>query len=249
MKFLNTLVLIATPFVCYTQSDTSFHVVDYVPDKHVLNLQDTLFVDVDGDGDKDVKFYHTTTSTGWQANLGTSELDDYGNLVDTSETRLLTNLTYGQFSGFVTYEKRYFIYRTSFEGKYYYGWILYYSEPFNTTTGLTRKLFVDKYAFCKIPNYGIRVGQTSIEQSTGLTDVTKNEFAIELVSGERGLAILAPKGIQKVEVYDVLGKRVYEGNGNGLPVYELPTLAKTSIHVIRVELEDGVTVSKKVVLD
>lgn len=234
-------------FVCHltiAQVDTNFYFMDFVPDRYVLNDQDTLFIDIDGDGDKDAKFYYRSVSTGWQANLGTCEVDDYARLVDTNETRLLTDtsLHYGQGAGFVNNDKRYFIYRTTIQGNNYYGWILYYREQIISSY---KKLYVDKYAFCKIPNYGIRVGQTSVSQSTGVLESKGANDMLEVVSNNGQLALLASRVISKVELYDELGRLVHQQDGEGINVVVLSKLAPGTLYMARVTLDNGAVLHRK----
>ncbi|HEX4886986.1 MAG TPA: hypothetical protein VFV37_02975 [Luteibaculaceae bacterium] len=248
---MKTLIFLTVSLTFFTlrvssQTDTNFHYVDFAPDRFITQPGDTVFIDLDNDGLGDYKFYLVWGSPQHYRYIASCSQDNKSSRVDTNDVRLLTDPQiqyYYNPGGYVFPNKKYLICKLERNGEFYYGWILYFGV--SSTQSSDYYFTIDKYAFCKIPNYGIRVGQTSIEQSTGLTAQSISDSGIQLIADESGIAILAPKAIRRVGLYDALGRSLYRAKGNGLLIHSLPESIKFGISVLQVELEGGAVLYKK----
>ena len=89
------------------------------------------------------------------------------------------------------------------DGEYYYGWFRTYV---NFVPGVKNDFCFDKIAYCTIPNYPLRWGQTELTD-----DVSENgaaDFATVLPNPTTGVFTVTGENLKQIEVIDVLGQRI-----------------------------------------
>ncbi len=248
-QLVNLLVLvILLSTSCYGQSDTSFYVVDYQPDKKVINYQDTAFIDLDGNGTVDFKFYYGFTSVGRQPILANYDTLFRWNSLDTNDLRLLTDTSLKWYSGndWTVHGKYYIVMRLEKDGQYYYGWILWYGMLEQGAT-LNKTIFVDKHAFCKIANYGIRVGQTSRAESVGIPGNQSPPTEVTMQVVKEGIHLGAATPISAVYLYNLNGQLLYQSKVSNQTSFLIPNPTMNhTILVVKTILANGEVVSRKV---
>ena len=125
-------------------------------------------------------------------------------------------------------------FRYEIDGDYYYGW-------FRTYNNLSeRNWYFDEYAFCTIPNYPLRWGQTS------LTSIEENENNIAELhpNPTTGTVRIEAEDVREIQVFNPLGQWVKTvWNTNEVSLEGLPQ----GLYLLHVTLEGGKAFSDKVV--
>ena len=131
-------------------------------------------------------------------------------------------------------------FRYEIDGDYYYGW-------FRTYNNLSeRNWYFDEFAFCTIPNYPLRWGQTSL---TGIEeeDIGTQAFATVHPNPTTGLVTVAGENLKQAEILNTLGQVVATAQGNGhsltIDIGHLPA----SIYFVSITDETGRKCVRKVV--
>ena len=126
-------------------------------------------------------------------------------------------------------------FRLEIDRDYYYGWFRTYAVL------AERNWYFDKFAFCTIPNYPLRWGQTN------LTDVEENEahcIAKLHPNPTTGIVHIEDVECAEVQVYNTLGQLVKTlKNANEVSLEGLPQ----GVYLLRVTTADGRVFSEKVV--
>jgi hypothetical protein len=128
------------------------------------------------------------------------------------------------------------------EDNYYYGWFERCSKLEYDEEGRRKVYFcVDRTAYCTIPNYPLRWGQTSI---TGVNENESSNFATVHPNPTTGIVHVEGTKAAEVQVYDVLGQCVKTfQNTNEISLEGLPQ----GVYLLRVTTEDGKVFSDQVV--
>ena len=131
--------------------------IDFEPDMTLtqgVNTFDNIELDIDGNGDIDIIFDLRIEEHGIEAPF----IICYNNWLVThandSDTLSSGNLHWGWFTS--PYNDRYCGLRNAVGEDFYYGWIYSYVRIVNNRP----TLFIDRMAYCPIPNYPLQVGQT-----------------------------------------------------------------------------------------
>lgn len=150
------------------------------------------------------------------------------------------------YDGSQTSGNYYAVFRYPKDDGWCYGWAqFYYEVPDNSPRmKYPMKLTVVRTAYCTIPNYPLRIGQTSLEE-TGASAVSRH------VRNDAGKLMVYVEGkvVQHVMVYDILGKEMMSvdwslSNEAMMPLPSLPT----GVYVVVAILEDGSRFSQKIVI-
>ena len=132
-------------------------------------------------------------------------------------------------------------FRKQHNGNYYYGWMIAYCDMIPPAEVIGRNIYIDKYAFCTVPNYPLVWGQTSF------TKVEENEasaFAAIHPNPTTGIVRIEGENATEVKVFNTLGQLVKTvQNTNEVSLEGLPQ----GVYLLRVTLESGKTFSDKVV--
>ena len=130
------------------------------------------------------------------------------------------------------------------EGEYYYAWIDvsvdYYEQPWNQA-----KVFcVSGMAYCSIPNYPLKWGQTSL---TGIEENNKSiALATQYPNPTTGLITITGENLWQADVVNMLGQQVLnvQGKGNELHV-DMATLP-AGVYLVTITDDEGRKCVRKV---
>lgn len=125
-------------------------------------------------------------------------------------------------------------FRYEIDGDYYYGW-------FRTYNNLSeRNWYFDEYAFCTIPNYPLRWGQTSM---TGIEE-NENNIAKLHPNPTTGLVRIDGEDVREIQVINLLGQCVKTAQDtNEVSLEDQPQ----GLYLLRITAKDGKVFSDKVV--
>ena len=219
---------------------------DFDPDLTLRqDTQDSILLDIDFDGTNDLKFvlgfdhgfqvpfYHALN--GWSI----APVNDSTVLnADTLPRPWLTSYE-GPYNSYYGLRK---IVGTDC----YYGWFYTYDGQTKNSKGTrTATLFIDRMAYCTIPNYPLRAGQTSLV--TGIDEPEATAFATVHPNPTNGLFTVTGKALKAAEVLNALGQRVATATGKGetmqIDIANLPA----GVYFVRVTDEEGKKCVRKVV--
>ena len=226
----------------------------YYEVKDVGGITENVLVDIDQDGGTDYKLtYLFSKSTyyivqeGW--NTTKFRTVGFGGGSDTipwsngSESGWTNWEVLHCWNGAEEYYDRIGISKT-IDGKKYYGWIHQYGSeehefPFK------KWVFIDKMAFCTIPDYPLVWGQTSL---TGIDESTESvAFATLHPNPTTGKVAITGKGLKGAVVINILGQRVAVATGKGenlqIDISDLPA----GVYFVDVTDEEGRKCVRKVV--
>lgn len=133
-------------------------------------------------------------------------------------------------------------FRYMVDDDYYYGWCEISVKFINKREAIGT---FHRMAFCTVPNYPLRIGQTSFDWS--VNEKPENE-GINLMRQSDMLAIQAPKNINYIMIIDLMGRTLLtkEVNGNDKEEIDIANLS-AGIYVIQVTTEDRQSYSIKFV--
>lgn len=136
--------------------------------------------------------------------------------------------------------------RFSKDGDYYYGWLLVYAttEPdtiFSPPSYYDRYIYVDKMAYCTIPNYPLLWGQETI---TGINENETETSSLKLYYDRNSdmLKILHPTDIKSVEIINYMGQvMLSEKNIEEIKLHAI----NSGVYIVRVQLSNNKIISEK----
>ena len=242
---------------------------DFEPDLYknfhsgAVDLYEPLFFDIDQDGINDMMFravygyYHDI-----KAELLLDDWDDpeipnyrwwrvpYENYGDTVSTPLPTHLPViysevGFYHEFVAIR-----YQPDLnEENYYWGWIEVTVNATETDEwGLgpyNIDLTIHQMAFCTIPNYPFRVGQTSLDW--GVEEAESTAFATIHPNPANNIVTVTGKSLKSAEVFNMLGQPVAKVKSEGETLRIDITNLPSGVYFVNVMDEEGRKCVKKVV--
>ena len=225
--------------------------VDFEPDWVCQNWRDTLWIDFDEDGDRDLLFY--ITGYGIQANpvlmcrngWEIIELENEDTIPPYPTMQELEGIwttgSYFELPGtYVPTSSLKWGARHCVEDQYYYGWF--------KVSDLILTIYahsLDKYAYCTIPNYPLHWGQTellSVEETA-----ESGPFATLHPNPTNGLLTIMCESLRQAEVVNMLGQQVLsmKGRGNELQI-DMAGLP-AGIYFVAITNEEGRKCVQKVV--
>ncbi len=138
--------------------------------------------------------------------------------------------------------------RREVEEGYCYGWIdsnILLVVGDDVFTEYEFDVTVFRMAYCTVPNYPLRVGQTSFDW--GVEETEAAAFAFVHPNPTNGLVTITGEGLRRAEAVNVLGQRVATATGEGnqltIDLGGLPS----GIYFVNVTDEDGRKCVRKVV--
>ena len=196
---------------------------DFEPDSlvelkdHNLYPQQLLLIDIDNNGQPDLSVYQSSNSGGWWFYVDAfSDWEFVSYPIDAQIPPMNEIVSWNTSLDWLPYfyqgqdaidEK--FAIRHKVGNDIYYGWFRIYLLMNDTDWPWVA---LDKIAFCTIPNYPLRWGQTSF---TGVEENEPSAFAIVHPNPTTGLVTIEGKDLKHAEVLNTLGQRVATATGKG----------------------------------
>ena len=250
MKKTLLFALVLGSFFCLKAQEGDILYTDFEPDLCVSTYSsqtphDTTYVDFDNDGMIDLKVYHIMLSAGglypfiettWRYRIHAYENDT----ILPAETWHSGGTLLRSTDAMIGFKK-------TINDLDYYVWTRIWAERTGNMTNYTAYVYVDRYAYCTIPDYPLHWGQTSlnwsVEENTEVsTSVHPNpnngSFYVALSNNE--------EEITGIKVFDTMGKIIYSNNRfNGGEVI-LPN-AKHGLYYVVVTLKNK-TITEKIII-
>ena len=247
MKKIFLIVLLSCIGLQIHAQDILYH--DYEPDVLTEHDDDSIPIDFDGNGLTDVSLVIFSISTGYQFGLiahgdwQLSYIDEGDTLLPISEIEDW----YNQLSWTPTFYVEKICVKRHSGNSNYYGWFRAYNGYISYPNGGIRSFIgLDKYAFCTVPDYPLRWGQTDI---LGIEEngETNNAFAVIHPNPTTSLITVTGKNLQQAEVLNMLGQRILSvpGKGNELHI-DMATLP-VGVYFVSITDEEGRKCVRKVV--
>ena len=169
-----------------------------------INSSDTIRFDIDQDGSVDLRFFLHDEGHGIEApcaqTLGNWSLCglhlEVGTMLDSDTLRWYMEDGDGPWNG----------------ADSYYGWLYVYDGQLKTSKRLGT-LFIDRMAYCTIPNYPLMVGQTDFTWDVDETGAVG--FAVVQPNPTDGQVTVWGKDLSRAEVFNALGQHVASVSGQG----------------------------------
>ena len=272
-KYLFTLLTLLCCLDMTAQTDGCFIVKTYTPDEwHVLH--GTTYVDMDDDGEWDFKYYKHTSSSMMSApwlfaregacfhkidipGFEYNDPDDFNTFTDYNtpfndntliwETDFYGSRIFTEKNWVGNYHLDTLVFKSGIrngqEGEYYYGWMEAYAVVTYNYDSVWFHLA--RTCYCTIPNYPLRLGQTSFDW--GIEDNEATTFATLHPNPTNGLVTITGKDLTQAEVLNALGQQVATAQGKGKTLHIDIANLPTGVYFVRVTDEEGRKCVRKVV--
>lgn len=242
-KILFVVALTITMTAGYAQQGEIIY-LDFEPDtcKYVTEI-DSLEIDIDQDGQIDVRFsgycqhgallMTTHVSQGWeQCNPYPLE-----NTLLNSDS-LHWQSYWDDWFGSGTFMGRIGL-RKVIGDQYCYGWMQVYCDtvpthPYPGAVG--RNTYVDRMAFCDIPNYPLVWGQTKI---LGFEETAQTSFATLHPNPTNSLVTITGENLRQAEVINTLGQRMLSVQGEGNELHIDMAAPPAGVYFVTITDEEG----------
>ena len=236
---------------------------DFEPDLCVAWISppyphDTIRIDFDQDGTTDFMVLLSWRSTGeiaidmvsfWEHRYKISDNDsivpsEY--VWPTHHGWLYPNWTWQHmFESGATHSEDYIGFRNTINEEHYHAWVWVYADIEYTSSHNKVWVYVDRMAYCTIPNYMLRWGQTSL--TTGFEENETSAFATICPNPTNSTFTVTGKNLKSAEVRNALGQRVATAKGKGetlqIDIAKLPA----GIYFVNITDEEGHKCVRKVV--
>ena len=248
------IAIVVFVLVCRVQAQEN-HIIftEYESDTcFMLTYPDTVYWDLNQDGNHDIYFYLEHHSAGgymtymnpvthWKwSNSFKVDQNLWQPLTDTTiiDESLYWNSGYSFINGYDTPEWWYFAFRHQAEDGIHYGW------AHIKCTGYCR-FCISGMGYCTLPNQPIQWGQTE------LLNVEENDesatFATLHPNPTTGLVTITGDNLRQAEVLNVLGQQVLSVQGKGNELHIDMTALPAGIYFVNVIDEEGQKCVRKVV--
>jgi hypothetical protein len=272
MKKAITIFALITLYICgkaqegeiiYREFDPPLEIV-----QNIYGPSDTLELDFDSDGEADHRYYgkywdyhewpiYEESLNGWEIRLVRLDENDTFITFDENDT-LIPNATNGWIQGPVfahyyypntatggIYHETYGMHKV-IDGKNYYGWYHCYGMEGRDYPGgpYLFKIYVDKIAFCTIPDYPLCYGETRI---IGVEENGSNAFSTIHPNPTNGMVTIMGENLLQAKIINTLGQQVLSVRGKGdelhIDMADLPA----GVYFVTVTNEEGHRCVRKVV--
>ena len=243
LVLITSLILIA--FCCHAQQGEIIY-VDFDPDWIAQGSFDTLWIDFDQDGTRDLLFYWKLNGAATVQTLVTAESWEIHPMKDNDtippypaiseiEELWVTHPNVLPPGGYYPYGSSLkWAVRHRVGEHYYYGWFQ-----------ILQYVGFDRYAYCTIPDYPLIWGETSL---TGVDEKEEpSAFAIVHPNPTNGLVSITGENLRQAEVLNVLGQHVLTVNGEGDELHIDMAALPAGIYFVNVTDEEGRKCVRKVV--
>ncbi|MBI5540520.1 MAG: T9SS type A sorting domain-containing protein [Bacteroidia bacterium] len=251
---LATLSFQFSTFNCFSQTkqtlaDTNIIFYDYIPDVVLygsISQNDSLRIDLNQDGVLDFRFYYTTFPSPMYPFVGSLNSNVNSYLFSLTNTDSLNNPSINWHTGSdfwnpLDYPDVYWGIRITNGSNNYYGWI-------HALGGGTKAytMTIDKYAFCKIPNYPFHVGQTTV--STGVP-IIENPDSTNVYLSNTSIIVQSGKRIKNVTVTSANGVVVaLQNNINSYSASISTAGIAHGTYIVQVQFNDLSVYTKQIVI-
>ena len=245
-KTLLFLIAVMTVGFAFAQEGEIIY-TDFDPDLTLvegINYNDSIMLDIDYDGVYDLKFsfipYHPFPVPAYNALNGWS-------LCAASDSTILDSENLFWIPNYYLQPYTTYIGLKKVVGEdCYYGWLYTYDGSTKNDKGTKAgTLFIDRVAYCTIPNYPLRVGQTSLYE--GVNETESTALATLYPNPTTGVVRIFGKDLKAAEVVNTLGQRVATAQGKGetlqIDIANLPE----GVYFVRITDEQGRKCVRKVV--
>ena len=256
------------------QTKGSLIVKEYSPDEWKVIDQNHSYVDMDDDGEWDFEYYKDISSTlmsylelfarngacfhridipGYAYNYP----DDFNTFTDFDtpfndstliwETDFYGPRIFSEKNRVGHYRLDTAVYKSGIrngtEGEYYYGWMEAYSVVTYNYDSVW--FYLARTAYCTIPNYPLRWGQTSLTDGIEETEATAS--ATLHPNPTTGLVTITGENLKAAEVFNTLGQNVATATGEGETMQVDLSGLPTGVYFVNVTDKDGRKCVRKVV--
>lgn len=129
------------------------------------------------------------------------------------------------------------------EDKYYYAWLRFYANRIlNNLASPTG--CIDAYAYCTIPDYPLRWGQTSLDD-----DIAEHYAANIMVypNPTTGIINVSGENIAAIEVVNIMGQTMLKKNCDGDEANVDISSFTPGIYFVKAGMNDGNEFSEKII--
>ena len=219
--------------------------VDFDPDWIAQDSFDTLWIDFDQDGTRDLLFYWVLNGAATMQTLVTAESWEIHPMKDNDtippypvipeiEELWVTHPYVLPPGGYHPYGSSLkWAVRHRVGEYYYYGWFQ-----------ILQYVSFDKYAYCTIPDYPLRWGQTSLTE--GIDENGSVAFATVCPNPTKGMAAIKGENLKQAEVLNMFGQQVLSLQGKGNELHIDMTMLPAGIYFVTVTNEEGKKCMRKV---
>ena len=237
------------------------------------NDGDTIKIDIDQDGTVDFKMYigvmnstmvrHVFVTSSWYFRFCYNSIHSYG-FVDENDSLVSEPHAPGNWGAPNTvwpllwepdnthYMELMMGFRKTAGNENYYAWsrIYMYKNPegqgHNPSYGDFDIViaYCDNMAYCSIPNYPLRWGQTEF---WGVQETASSNFATIQPNPVTGVVTIMGKNLRQVEVYDILGQNILSVKTNNSTTTIDLTGHPSGMYFINITDQNGVRCVKKIV--
>ena len=236
---------------------------DFEPDLCVAWISppyphDTIRIDFDQDGTIDFMVLLSWRSTGeiaidmvsfWEHRYKISDNDsivpsEY--VWPTHHGWLYPNWTWQHmFESGATHSEDYIGFRNTINEEHYHAWVWVYADIEYTSSHNKVWVYVDRMAYCTIPDYLLRWGQTSL--TDGIDENGATAFATLHPNPTTGPITIMGNDLKQAELINTLGQRVATAKGKGetlqIDIAKLPA----GVYFVNITDEEGHKCVRKVV--
>ena len=250
MKKKLLLVLILGSMFCLKAQEGNIIYTDFEPDLCVSthtsqNPHDTIYVDFDDDGNIDLKVYHVMFSTGdlcpfiettWRYRIHAYENDT----ILPAETWHSGGTLLRSTDAMIGFKK-------TINDSHYYVWTRVWAERTGNMTNYTAYVYVDKYAYCTIPDYPLHWGQTSLnwaveENSEISADIHPNP-------AKDFITINLPNegDCQSIEIFSIDGRLLETFSETSHQTTINVENLNAGVYILKLKMADGKEFSERIV--
>ena len=245
MKKAITFFALIILYICGKAQQGEIIYVDFEPDWIAHDSFDTLWIDFDQDGTRDLLFYWVLNSAATMQTLVTAESWEIHPMKDNDtippypaiseiEELWVTHpyvLPPGGYDPYGSSLK--WAVRHKVGEHYYYGWFQ-----------ILQYVSFDKYAYCTIPDYPLMWGQTDL---TGIEENGESSaFAIVHPNPTNSMVTVTGENLRQAEVFNMLGQQVLGVQGKGNELHIDMTALPAGVYFFTVTDEEGRKCVRKV---
>jgi len=256
VTLLATKVKAQNDSLIYTSHDTSVY---HTTEEWRSDDYSRLFWDLTKDGTPDITFYFTynrytdrididaapmyeTYSMGFPDKLWM--IYDFDSPLDCEEAVWIVNIlgpNFGDYPGNDTTAYRTVAFRREQESAFYYGWFILKADWIGD--GMT--FSIPESAFCTIPNYPLRWGQTSLTE--GIEENAPTAFVSVHPNPTTDQINITGMNLNQAEVLNTLGQRVATATGKGETLHIDISHLPAGVYFVNVSDSEGRKFVRKVV--
>ena len=226
MKNVALLFMLLISSLCVNAQNGCIIYTDFEPDTmQYVTLDNTWFVDINYDNVNDLKitgyigFMHFFMGEVFMLNGFECCVSDEDTYLDSDTITWITHddwFANSSLTGTVPYDGNgygSYGFRTLIDNNYYYGWMSLWVNLNNPDPNYMmqgRDIYIDKMAFCTIPNYPLRFGQYDLDD----VDETYEMPNVNIhPNPTNGTVIISGDNIAKLEVLNTIGQTVIKTEG------------------------------------